>query len=1064
MKKYLKLSLAILMVLLLGNSAVYAKESMQVQNFVADKHKAVEVTVVDPKLNLFVEQKIVAINLDGKLNDSAWQDSQWHSNFTDYRTGASAVHLTRFKVIRTATGLYIGIEAAGGRPVANCKQRDGQLFDDDIVEVFLTPEFGSKERRQFAVNALGTQFDSIPVTPHGVKWNGNWQSSCMMSNDGYTAEIFLPNKAAGISAGTKIMGFNICRESKIKGKQRNISSWAGIHGMKAAFFSYWKYGRLIFGVNKHEEIKINFITHRDHKLTVDYSSLPTSPLYGRMNYFYRKNIAESDYREKVLPFKGAAGSLVLPVWDDLSAGEQFIMAYKLDRSGDVTACVLFRFRLENPPKYMDIGYVKPKFIPQVKKAVWQQELCDLKLVKKIIYYASADGYEKETAVSIKKYICPSAAIVQGRGLTAGKNSIVIGSLKSRAFVRWLSKADKKLLSEIKSISVPTQGYMLELGKNNSAILAGQDGVGAYYAFRTMLQVFRQNKEWQWQGTVIDWPDHQRREVCLTAQQLFSLGFAPWKDNKKFIFDVIAGAKYNELVISADGLEFTDGENPKMNHKNAYPKNKFKKFLKLAQENHIKLIPMYNSHGRYGNILRAYPAIHEFPQYGPQGNKTPKNSDQWRHKFIACTKHPDYYKVILPVYRELWEMFNHPETMHICHDEIVFSQQEDDIWSCPRCKKTLKWQIVRDDIIKIADYLKSLGVTEVRMWSDILQKNWNGGKAPAYIYKMTAYLPKDLIAPVNWGGNHSGKHISSEELFKAGFEKIIYCDVNAINYKGLMPDLDKFHAVGTSIYGTTSPWISWGMHALSSQGAFTALYRGADIMWNFKSKNNFITSLDFPYKFGNALMKITSNRNGSSKGILKKIKLDKLVPLARKWKLPLEKIDFSKIKQYTDQSHYRILAGDGSAVILDNQNRQVVIPVDAECSAIALLHTAYMGDNDYRAFIKKIEVAKWTEKEYRYKGFKFGSYTIEYQDGRKVSRDIAFGYNIFFCMHPDYLRNMLQYDASELWLIPHVESPLMAWVYILKNPHPREKIKNLIVNKTENLAEIGIFAAATIEKN
>ena len=112
--------------------------------------------------------------VDGRVGAGEWLDA---SAFCGYRN-----YLTRRLDVKDVTTLcgydaealyfcFIVPMAPGTEPVANTAKRDGAVYRDDAVEVFLLP--GVKEAvRQIIVNAGGMIFDRLGNDP---KWDGAWQ-------------------------------------------------------------------------------------------------------------------------------------------------------------------------------------------------------------------------------------------------------------------------------------------------------------------------------------------------------------------------------------------------------------------------------------------------------------------------------------------------------------------------------------------------------------------------------------------------------------------------------------------------------------------------------------------------------------------------------------------------------------------------------------------------------------------------------------------------------------------------------------------------------------------------
>lgn len=132
-----------------------------------------------------------AITVDGKLDEPAWQTAAV-VNLTHTADGARAKIGAEVKVIRDATSLYIGFtcpEPNMAALVAGVTERDGAVYNDDSVEVFLAPNTVGLPYYHFVVGAGGGTWDDRT----GDKtWNTRWTSAITRDAASWTAEIAIP--------------------------------------------------------------------------------------------------------------------------------------------------------------------------------------------------------------------------------------------------------------------------------------------------------------------------------------------------------------------------------------------------------------------------------------------------------------------------------------------------------------------------------------------------------------------------------------------------------------------------------------------------------------------------------------------------------------------------------------------------------------------------------------------------------------------------------------------------------------------------------------------------------
>ena len=113
--------------------------------------------------------------------------------------------------------IYKGRKIVRGKVKAQAKDRDGPVFYDDSVEVFLKPPEAKSAYLHLAVNTAGVQFDQRIFD---TAWNADWQAACKVLPDSWTAEIAIPFAALAYLRpvpGTT-WGINLARNRTISGE------------------------------------------------------------------------------------------------------------------------------------------------------------------------------------------------------------------------------------------------------------------------------------------------------------------------------------------------------------------------------------------------------------------------------------------------------------------------------------------------------------------------------------------------------------------------------------------------------------------------------------------------------------------------------------------------------------------------------------------------------------------------------------------------------------------------------------------------------------------------------
>lgn len=94
--------------------------------------------------------------IDGHLNESAWQLAELSPRFVDVVSGAPALYESRAAVMWDASALYIGFWIEEPLVQARQTERDSLVFLDNDVEVFID---GGDTYYEFEINALGTIYE-----------------------------------------------------------------------------------------------------------------------------------------------------------------------------------------------------------------------------------------------------------------------------------------------------------------------------------------------------------------------------------------------------------------------------------------------------------------------------------------------------------------------------------------------------------------------------------------------------------------------------------------------------------------------------------------------------------------------------------------------------------------------------------------------------------------------------------------------------------------------------------------------------------------------------------------
>lgn len=106
------------------------------------------------------------IKVDGVLNDTAWQEIGWSTDFVDIAFGPKPRFATKFKARWSGKTLYIGYFLEDPQIWANITVHDQVVFYDNDAELFIDPDGDCAYYKELEVNALATTWDLILDKPY----------------------------------------------------------------------------------------------------------------------------------------------------------------------------------------------------------------------------------------------------------------------------------------------------------------------------------------------------------------------------------------------------------------------------------------------------------------------------------------------------------------------------------------------------------------------------------------------------------------------------------------------------------------------------------------------------------------------------------------------------------------------------------------------------------------------------------------------------------------------------------------------------------------------------------
>ena len=149
--------------------------------------------------------------IDGDLSDSVWNQAQPMKVFYAYQSGGDPpAAATSARILWDEDYLYVGLEMADVDIRSACALRgscgrDANLFQGDVIELFVKESTASARYHEFEWSPLGEEFDArfdrVRFGAPGIGWNSGMRSAVQVrgtvdnpsdSDRGWTVESAIP--------------------------------------------------------------------------------------------------------------------------------------------------------------------------------------------------------------------------------------------------------------------------------------------------------------------------------------------------------------------------------------------------------------------------------------------------------------------------------------------------------------------------------------------------------------------------------------------------------------------------------------------------------------------------------------------------------------------------------------------------------------------------------------------------------------------------------------------------------------------------------------------------------
>jgi hypothetical protein len=180
------------------------------------------------------------ITLDGRLDEPAWQNAPVARNFiqNDPKEGQPATFDTEVRMVYDEDALYIGLFAHDPQPsgiIINELRKDFNTGNGDSFQVVIDTFKDERNGYQFATNPAGAKWDaqmSNEGRESNSNWDGVWDVSARIAEDGWYAELRIPFRTLKFSPATEqTWGVNFQRRLRRFNENSYWSPLPRIHGL-----------------------------------------------------------------------------------------------------------------------------------------------------------------------------------------------------------------------------------------------------------------------------------------------------------------------------------------------------------------------------------------------------------------------------------------------------------------------------------------------------------------------------------------------------------------------------------------------------------------------------------------------------------------------------------------------------------------------------------------------------------------------------------------------------------------------------------------------------------------
>ena len=674
---------------------------------------------------------------------------------------------------------------------------------------------------------------------------------------------------------------------------------------------------------------------------------------------------------------------------------------------------------------------------------------------------------RELQLSTGSFLCPAkVSIFEQNG-----NSIASQELSRILMDKWgvvsnmysdssnTTPTFKFVLSNSNSLPKSTQGYILEVGKDNVVIKARTKS-GLFYGMQTLREMMKLSSSDKMLRVCVvrDWPACKMRGcyLCLNSINVSENTVS----GLKRLIDLFASLKLNTLVVEIAGNMRYDKE--KFTNKSPFSKKQVAELAAYAKSRYFEVIPYLQtlSHTRWIFSHPGYKKLLEVP-------------DDASWTTAMCPSNPRANKFIENIIEENIEVFK-PSYFHLGLDEIYMGPFRE----CPKCKKKKPSSLFLSHIKKTTAILKKHKITPIIYHDSLLPgEPVLGNKIPVNMgiiydkvhgWEIVNQLDRNTVINI-WDYNAKPNKSFLKYFSQKGFP--IFA---ATSCTDSLVSVQKFSRLLKQYSNSLGIIMTYWFHAKNdwtnplknlSREALAATLFIAQYSWNSNATDIENIKYDPVYEMRK---RINSNYNRISATELEyiPINLNRLFnvnignipnwpilnnPLTiKEWNKSLGNLAEKFKLAQTDYASFGAIAlsgrkGDGLAL------NPVTIPMNIKANALVMLHTSSPPDS------KKYQMSNHICDVPQ-----IGKYVINYMDGTQINIPLLYRDNI-----TDW-NSFLSGKNSSIALHEHdaigniVSFVKFKWL----NPFPEKVIRDIVMysSMTDGIAPALLGLTAIKQKN